>query len=150
MIRESEFRIPKNEVRVEILLLDGSQVDDYILFLNQNSPLHNGPETVEEFLNANADFIPVKNCRSNEYYLLNLQDVIYVVEKVECAESGYREICLHFRNQSQFTVRHFEQLPIFHSRPVDFFNGERFFLPFIHERRMLYVNKVNVLRISGI
>lgn len=150
MTSVSELRIPKNEIRVEIRLRNGAEVDDYFLYLNQCSPFHNGPETLDEFLNATLAFIPVRHAASSELMLFNLSSILFVHEKEPCEESGEKTICLQFCNQLELEVKHFELLPAFHSRPIDFFNLAQPFLTFLHGGRKVYVNKSNVSRVNGL
>ncbi len=150
MIQDSELRIPKNEVRVEIQLLGGGDAEDYFVYLNQCSPFHSGPESLDEYLAAADSFIPVRCAADQRPLLLNLAEVLFVREKEPCEEAGERAIRLHFRGGLDLEVKHFELLPAFHARPIDFFNSPHAFLPFLQGGRKLYIRKANVASISGI
>jgi hypothetical protein len=150
VIPDSELRIPKNEVRVEIRLSDGGESEDFFFFLNQCSPFHHGPETLDEFLNACRGFIPVRHAARQEALLLNMNDILFVHEKEPCEESGERTIRLQFHGLVEMEVRHFEMQPLFHARPIDFFNSAPAFLSFLHGGRKIYINKSHVAKVSGI
>ena len=61
-VSESPYRTPTRAFVVEIGL-DGDRCENVTLFLSTLSETHAGPETLDEALNHERDFLPV---RSNE------------------------------------------------------------------------------------
>ncbi|MEI6614163.1 MAG: hypothetical protein WCL37_04640 [Chrysiogenales bacterium] len=144
-----DLKIPKIEVLVDIMFIDREQVaEEFYLYLNHFSPLHKGEQTLEEFINSDQLFIPAKKSLNREFQILNNQSIIYIKEKNRAEESPGASIRIHLRNSQDIEIKLFELLPDFHSRPIDFFNNPRTFLPFIHDRARIYINKNHILRAS--
>jgi hypothetical protein len=142
-----DLKIPKIEVLVDIMLIEPEQAaEEFYLYLNHFSPLHKGEQTLEEFINSDQLFIPVIKSLDREFQILNNQNIIYIKEKNMAEESPGASIHIFLRNGQDFEVKIFEPLPDFHSRPIDFFNTPRTFLPFIQEQIKIYINKHHILR----
>jgi len=76
MATEDEIRVPILPLEVDFTVSDGSRLETTI-FLAPNSPRHDGPETLDEFLNAARSFLPV---RSGGSFLLLGSDAILVAK----------------------------------------------------------------------
>lgn len=145
------LKIPKIEVKVDIVMIDGmSKTEECSLFLNQHSQFHRGSETLEEFLNSEQLFIPVKRTITGKFFILNTDALIWVREKTKAEEKGEKVMFVHFSGQNSLEVRNFQILPESHSRTVDIFNTANVFLPFLHENCKVYINKTKILRIMEI
>jgi hypothetical protein len=142
-----DLKIPKIEILVEILFIDREQtVEEYFLYLDHFSPQHKGQQTLEELLNSDMVFIPAKKSFNREFQILNSQSIIYVKEKDAAEEPPGASMRVYLRNGLDAEVKLFEPLPDFHSRPIDFINTPRTFLPFILERTKIYINRNHLLR----
>ena len=76
MSDEDEIRVPILPLEVDFTVSDGSRLEGTV-FLAPNSPRHDGPETLDEFLNAARSFLPV---RSGGSFLLLGSDSILVAK----------------------------------------------------------------------
>lgn len=56
---DDDIRVPTVPVEVEFLLTDGARIRGTI-HLSSTSPFHDGPETLDEFFNADRRFLPVR------------------------------------------------------------------------------------------
>jgi hypothetical protein len=144
-----DLKIPKIEVLVNIMFVDrGQTIEEFFLYLNHFSPLHKGEQTLEEFINADPLFIPAKRSQDREFQILNTRSIVYIKEKSMAAEFPGAAIRVFLGNGQDMFIKLFEPLPDFHSRPIDFLNDPRAFLPFIHEQSKMYLNKNHIVRAS--
>lgn len=142
-----DFKIPKNEILVDIMFADRGQAsEEFYLYLDQFSPLHKGEQTLEEFINADQFFIPAKKYPGREFQILNFQNIIFVEEKSMAEESPHTSLWATLSNGREYEIKLFEALPDFHSRTIDFFNMPRTFLPFIHGQTKIHINRNHILR----
>jgi hypothetical protein len=139
--------IPKIEILVDIMFIDrGQAAEEFFLYLNHFSPLHKGEQTLEEFLNSDQLFIPAKRSQDREFQILNTQSIIYIREKSMAEELPGASIRVFLRNGQDSEIKMFEPLPDSYSRPIDFFNTPRTFLPFIQNQIKIYINKNHIMR----
>ncbi len=137
--------IPKTEVLVDVLQAD-RECEGFYLFLNQVSPLHNGPQTLEEFLNSQQSFIPAKRALDGGFQILNGRNIVYVKEKERVCEQALMLIRVELRNQETLLVGPYEPLPAANARPIDYLNSPPAFLAFIQGQTRIYINKNHILR----
>ena len=68
-VSESPYRALTRAVEVEIAL-DGDRYETVSLFLSTLSETHAGPETLDEALNHERDFIPVRSNETEQTFLI--------------------------------------------------------------------------------
>lgn len=137
--------IPKTAVLVDILQTD-RECEGFYLFLNQVSPLRNGPQTLEEFLNSQLLFMPAKRAIDGRFQILNGWNIIYVREKEAAGEQPLMLIQVELRNQETLVAGPYEPMPAANARPIDFLNSPNVFLAFIQGQTRIYINKNHILR----
>jgi len=137
--------IPKTAVLVDILQAD-RDCEEFYLFLNQVSPLRNGPQTLEEFLNSQQLFIPAKRALDGRFQIVNGRNIIYIREKEPVGEQPLMLIQVELRNQETLLVGPYEPMPAANARPIDFLNSPHVFLAFIQGQTRIYINKNHILR----
>ena len=80
---DSPYEALTHPVEARVALSTG-QVEEVILFLGSRAPSHAGPETLDEFLNHERPFLPVKSKTTEQSFLVNRQ----LVQRVEVDESA--------------------------------------------------------------
>ncbi len=145
-----DLRIPKREVVVDFRSVEHSgESSGARFFLNLSSPLHSGPQTVEEFLAEGVRFIPVR-LSGGQSVLLNLQRVTWVRETEPLPAAEGTPLALILADQSVLRVHFLGELPMFHARPVDYFNDATPFLCFFEQGRKIHVHRHWIARVEGI
>jgi len=145
-----DYKIPKIEVKVEILIDHGQAKlpEAYLLFLNEFSRYRKGQETVFEFLNKKKKFIPLKYSGTNEFLVMNLDEIIFVRETSLMEVEADQKVILFLKNHVQLEVDHFNPLPDSHSRILDYLNQESQFILFAHNGHKLFVNKHKIITLK--
>lgn len=148
-----DYKIPKLEVKVDILIDDGSEErplpKEYTLFLNEVSRYRKGPETVYEFLNKHKQFVPLKESGSGDFMALNLDDVVFVREREsDDALSDQKEVTLFFRRNLHLEAGYMSPLPDSQSRLLDYLNQESQFILFTQGGQKMFVNKNLILKVK--
>jgi len=145
-----DLRIPKGEVIVDCRLTEPSEeICGVRLFLNLSSPHHAGPQTIGEYLAEGTRFVPVRT-ENERPLLLNLQRVMWVRERARETPPPGIPLCLVFADRTEMRVELSEELPEFHARPIDFFNGPSPFLCFFQDGRRFHVHRRWIARVEGI
>jgi len=144
------YKIPKIEAKVGVLLdeKDVPEVEEYILFLDQFSRYRKGKETIFEFLNKKKpnQFIPLKHCRTGEFVILNLDDIVYLEEREKTITQSHQKVDLILRNTTRLEVDHFNPLPDSQSRVLDYLNQEIQFILFYRNEHKVFINKRKIIR----
>jgi hypothetical protein len=147
-----DYIIPKIEVKVDMLIdaETSSAIEEYILFLDEFSRYRRGKETIYEFLNKRKEkeFIPIKSCKNGEFFLLKLDDIIFVKEKEKSGQQSLQEIVFTLRNNIQLEVGHINPLPESQSRVLDYLNQEVRFIVFYHDERKIFINKNKIIKVK--
>lgn len=147
-----DYIIPKIEVKVDIMIDDETnpRVEEHVLFLDEFSRYRKGRETIYEFLNQKKEkeFIPLKNCNSGEFFLLKLDDIVFVKEKERFNSQTFQEIVFTLRNNVRMEVGHFNPLPESQSRVLDYLNQEVLFIMFSHDERKIFINKNKIIKVK--
>jgi len=148
-MEEQNYKIPKQEVAVEILFDDNSgKFQPYIIFLNEFSEYRRGEETIEEFLRRNVDFFPVKEPDTGKTSIINKAEIICLNEAKTVGPKDGQPFSLILRNKFKLQVTHIAELPQFRSRVQDYLNNDLQFLTFGFKGTRLYVNKSKISRIT--
>lgn len=147
---DTDYKIPKIETKVEILVDQKNQKSEkYILFLNEYSRYQKGQETLYEFLNKGRDFIPLKNPANREFFILNINDILYLKEQKKSQEpQSLKKVILYLKNNVELELNHFKPLPDSQSRVLDYLNGKNQFVVFIQKDRKIFVNKKKILKVK--
>jgi hypothetical protein len=145
-----DYKIPKVEVSAYIALDNGLtfEQDEYVIFLDQFSRYRKAEQSIYEFLNSKNGFIPLKNCVTGEFLIVNINDVVYVKEKEKFIAQYERKIKLQLENNFLLEVDHINPLPDSHSRVLDYLNQETDFLLFYYDERKIFINKKKILRVK--
>jgi hypothetical protein len=147
----TDFKIPKVQVNVEILIDNGlttGEAEEYTIFLSEYSRYRKGKETTFEFLNKKKDFIPLKKVSTGEIEILRAGEIIYVKEKTKSQSASQQYVTLFFRNNLRLEVGHVNPLPDSHSRVLDYLNQESRFLLFYSNEQKLFVNKSKIAKVK--
>ncbi len=145
-----DYKIPKVEVKVDIVIDDkkNPNEEEYILYLNEYSRYRKGQETLFEFLNKKQEFIPVKRCINEEFFILNSDDIIYIKEKEKSTAQVQRKIVLYLKNNFHMELDHINPLPDSQSRVLDYLNQETHFLLFYWNDLKIFINKSKILKVK--
>jgi hypothetical protein len=140
------LKIPKKEVVVE-LLSDASESDfkRYSLYINMQSPLHSGEETIDEYLNSEVLFLPANENDTNKFVILNKHHILIIKTDSPTEITTNKTLTIALQNNSNYIVAINTPLPAFHSRPVDFMNSAQTFLQFSENGRVIFFNKNKIL-----
>jgi len=149
---KTNYIIPKIEEKVDIMLDDETnpRVEEYVLFLSEFSRYRKGKETIYEFLNKKKEneFIPLKNCKTGEFFLLKLNDIVFVKEKARYRHQSFQEMVFTLRNNIQLEVGQINPLPASRSRVLDYLNQEALFVMFYQDERKIFINKNKIIRVK--
>lgn len=142
----SDLKIPKQEVPVEILLIEQDTFRKCTFFLSRMSATHHGEETVSEFLNSEHPFVPAR-CEDDGVILLHLENVVAVRTEEESPETEGRKVHIGVRRGQMFDVQQVEPMPPGYDRTVDYLNLDRRFLGFREGNGMLYLHKHHMVQV---
>ncbi len=148
------MRIPIAPIQVEFTVSDGS-VFEGTIFLSLNSPLHDGPETLDEFFNSARSFLPV---RAKAGFLLLGSDSI-LIAKADAqapllsrlpgrAVGSVLLVRLRLDNGAEVEGTFASSLPPELSRASDAFNQSGTFLPIESSEAVFLVRKDRVIRVE--
>ena len=147
MKSDQDIKVSKTEKKVEVLFkTNQSETEECTLFLNQYSRFEKGEETLKEFLNNCERFIPVKTSNSNTCTIVNLNEVIYMLEKERTRLFAKKKVLLFLTDDIEIEVGHFNNLPDYHSRILDYLNKDEPFAPFLFKGVKIYINKEKIIR----
>src|SRR5690349_15309960 len=153
-MNDEEMRVPIAPIEVEFTVSDGS-VFEGTIFLSLNSPLHDGPETLDEFFNSPRSFLPV---RAKTGFLLLGADSILMAR----ADAGTPLLSrlpgravgsvflvrLRLENGAEVEGTLASNLPPELSRASDAFNHSETFLPIETSEAVFLVRKDRVTRVE--
>ncbi|MGH9441467.1 MAG: hypothetical protein ACRD16_04275, partial [Thermoanaerobaculia bacterium] len=154
MSDDDEIRVPILPLEVVFTVSDGSSFSATI-FLPPNSPHHDGPETLDEFLNAANPFIPV---RCDGAFLLLGSDSILVAKATPEAPllsrlpgrvtANVYLVRLHLENGGCVEGALSSNFPPESSRVSDAFNQSGKFVPIESSEAVYLVRKDRVTRVE--
>ena len=149
-VSESPYRTPTRPVVVEIAF-DGDRYETVSLFLSTLSETHAGPETLDEALNHERDFLPVRSNETEQTFLIRRR----AIRKVTVSDDVAAECRPHDEAFSRVDLVRLELsggetiegtlatvLPPQKPRLSDYFNsGTADFVPLAVEEGVTFVNR---------
>lgn len=145
----AELRVPTLPVQVTLILVNGRR-ETVMLYLAAGSPTHEGPESLEEFLNRVGAFLPVRLSTGDSAMIARdaLLEVVGARDTAPTAAVGLPNVDivrLQLREGPEIegVVRHVD--PDSRSRLSDHFNGPDRFFTVESGDEIHYVNKHHVL-----
>ena len=151
----SLYRLPTRPVEAKLILSDGKE-EEVTLFLAMVTEPRRAPESLDEFLNAFRQFIPVKSKDSGKCFLVN-RDSLKRVEVDENAPILSRTdansapcvdlIRIEMTDDVVLEGTLASSLPPEKIRTSDFFNMEEAFIPLEVDEGVTYVNKRYIAKV---
>ncbi len=146
-----DLKVHKFEIPVNILFSKSEDIEiKYVLYLNEYSKKHTGPEELEEYLNSKIDFIPSKKYNNSFFNLLNLKNILYIREEKKTKVQKKKQLIIHFEKDIEREVFMYENLPEDHSRSLDYFNHPENFLSFTCQETKIYINKYKIVSVEEV
>jgi hypothetical protein len=150
-VDSAELRVPTLPVQVTLVLVGGRR-ETVMLYLAAGSPTHDGPESLEEFLNRAGAFLPVR-LSSGDSAMLARDALLSVVAARDAAPTSGAgipnvdivRVQLREGPVIEGVVRHID--PDVSSRLSDHFNHTERFFAIEAGDEIHYVNKHHVLLI---
>ena len=151
MSAADQIRVPTVPVEAVILLADGAR-QEVCVFLANASPFHEGPETLDEFLNSARPFLPAR-AADGRAHLIGTHGILTVSvdPKVPMLSrlpgrvvSTIDFVTLHLRDGSRLEGTLLANLPSDLARVSDAFNAEGAFIPIETGGRVSYVQKTYI------
>ena len=143
-----DLKIPKIQKSVKILLINNIKKEqECSLFLSPSSPFHSGSETLEDLLNGEHKFLPVKIIDDKIINLVNIDKIVYVREINEVDVESYNKLIVFFPENLKLNVQICEMLPKTKARPLDYLNEEKNFLVFLYQQQKIYINKDYIIQV---
>jgi hypothetical protein len=147
-----ELRVPKREVPAEVAFasLPGS-LRWYLFYLNFYSPRRCGEESLAEHLNSGQSFFPLRDKESNEFFIVHIDQILYVREAVPEERKSGRPLGLHLQDGTVLMVSLSEPRHAWRSRPLDLLNDAERFVSFGQDdHTRIHVNKSHIARVEGL
>jgi len=145
----AELRVPTLPVQVTLVLVGGRR-ETVMLYLAAGSPTHDGPESLEEFLNRAGAFLPVRLSSGDSAMIARdaLLEVVAARDTAPTSGAGVPNVDIvrvQLREGSEIegVVRHVD--PDAGSRLSDHFNHLHRFFTVEAGDEIHYVNKHHVL-----
>jgi hypothetical protein len=150
------YRVPTLSVDVTLLLSDGRR-EEVSLFLSTLSPHHPGSETLDEFFNAERQFLPVRSRTRDRSFLVN-RDEVLLAEVPSDAPALFRTegwvsssvdfVRLELESGVAVEGTLAMALPSETPRISDFFNLKESFLVVELGDKMVYANKRRIISVA--
>ena len=150
-----DIRVPTLPLEVSIALADGRR-EDVTLFLSSTSPFHEGPETLDEFLEEHRRFIAVRP-RDGKSFLLGIDGILYLSAPSSApilsrlpgrVSSTINLVRVRLEEGDEIEGTLLANLPADLSRVSDAFNQPEAFIPIESGDRVVYVKKSRVTRVE--
>lgn len=145
------LQLPKVELKVGIAFRSGSESLHWgTVFLESSSPFHDGPETVENFLNRRKEqFFPFFDHQNNKFFQVNRKAIFFLYEPIVETERMIGAPAMVFLSDGgAHDVFQITDLPSDHSRLQDYMNLDREFLVFSKTEALLYFNRSHILKVT--
>jgi hypothetical protein len=151
---DEELQVPIAPYEVEFTISDGSRLEGTI-FLSLNSPLHDGPETLDEFFNSSRSFLPVRS--AGAFLLLGADSILLAKAPAEApllsrlpgrVVANVYLVRLRLDNGIELEGTLSSNLPPELSRASDAFNQPGNFLPIESSEAVYLVRKDRVTRVE--
>ena len=147
-----ELRVPKREMPAEVAFanLPGS-LRWYLFYLNFYSPRRCGEESLSEHLNSGQSFFPLRDKDSNEFFIVHVDQILYVREAAPEERKGGRPLGLHLQDGTVLIASLSEPRHAWRSRPLDLLNDAERFVSFGQDdHTRIHVNKRHIARVEGL
>ena len=142
------LKVPKRPVDLEVLFCNSNEFVPCRVFLSEMSRFQKGQEKLIEFLNTGRWFVPIE--RGGQINVVNLHFVAAFRAEADVEYTRLRDTRIVLHNEVTFDVAEFEPLPENRSRTIDFLNSEKQFLEFLEDGHILYINKLEIMRVVDI
>ena len=148
----NELRVPKREVMADVTFLyAGDQPQSCLFYLSFYSAHRSGEESLSEYLNSMHSFFPLRDKASGEFFIVHVNQVLYVREAPAAEMIGTRPLRLYLQNGAELKLHTSEPRHAWRSRPIDLLNDAERFVAFIGEdHARIHVNKRHIARVEGI
>jgi hypothetical protein len=148
----NDLCVPKREVLAEVCFTFAPQAPRaYRFYLSYYSPRRQGEESLLEHLNSGQDFIPLRHGKSEEFFIVHVDQILYVRETVAMEVKRGRPFQLLLDQGPVLRVSLPEPRRAWLARPIDQLNDADRFISFIQEdHTRLHVNKHHIARVGGL
>jgi hypothetical protein len=152
---DDTYRVPTVPVAVRLTLSIG-EAEEVLLFLSMYSESHSGPETLDEFLNRDRSFLPVRSKTTDRSFIVNRSAVVaaeagadapVLFRLEEAVASSIDLVQVQLSNGTSVEGTLLLSAPPEHARVSDFFNRKEIFLPLETGERVVYLNKQHVVSV---
>jgi hypothetical protein len=147
-----ELRVPKREVPAEVSFTFAPEVLHWCYFyLSYYSPRRQGEESLAEHLNSGQSFFPMRDRDSREFFIVHIDQILYVREAVLMEMKTGRKMNLHLDRGAVLRVSLLESRQAWYARPIDLLNDAERFIAFVQDdHARLHVNKGHIARVEGL
>jgi len=147
-----ELRIPKREVPAEVSFTFAPEGLRWCFFyLSFYSPRCRGEESMAEHLNSGQSFFPMRDRNSKEFFIVHVDQILYVREAVLLEMKTGRPLNLHLDRGAVLRASLLEHRQAWHARPIDLLNDAERFVAFIQDdHARIHVNKRHIARVEGL
>jgi hypothetical protein len=147
-----DLRIPKRELPTELCFTFAPQVLRWCCFyLSYYSPRRQGEESLPEHLNSGQSFFPVRDRDSLEFFIIHVDQILYVREAVVMELKPGRPFQLLLDQGPVLRVSQLEPRRAWQARPIDQLNDAERFITFVQDdHARLHVNKDHIARVGGL
>ncbi|MCX6555548.1 MAG: hypothetical protein NTZ12_11160 [Candidatus Aminicenantes bacterium] len=147
-----ELRVPKREVPAEISFTFAPETLCWCYFyLSFYSPRRNGEESLAEHLNSGQSFFPMRDKANKEFFIVHVDQILYVREAVLMEIKTGRPLNLHLDRGTMLRASLPESQRAWQARPIDMLNEAVRFMAFVQDdHTRLYVNKDHIARVEGL
>lgn len=148
------YRIPTRQCEATLVLAD--RREEVTIFLSPRSQMHPDGESVDEFLESDRAFVPVRGSEARDQ-LVNRETILCLEVDTDAPtflqreESGGGTLeMVRVELEGGAVVEGALRMlgPVQSRRVSDIFNGPQRFLPLEAGSRIIYVNKRRVVRVS--
>ncbi len=147
-MKEENYKVEKVKIIVDIMIDDGkNNIREYCIYLNKFSRLKKGRESIAELIDSKKFVIPVITEDTNEFLILNKNEIIYIREKEVTLIQNEKNIKLFIKDM-ELDVELIKTHKNARARVLDYFNTDTQFLQFVYNDSKIYVNKNKVYKIS--
>jgi hypothetical protein len=147
-----ELRVPKREVPAEISFTFAPETLRWCCFyLGFYSPRCHGEESLAEHLNSGLSFFPMRDKANKEFFIVHVDQILYVREAVLIELKTGRPLDLHMDRGPALRASLLESRQAWQARPIDMLNEAERFMAFVQDdHARLYVNKDHIARVEGL
>ncbi len=147
-----KLQIPKREVPAEVSFTFGPQGLRWCFFyLSFYSPRFHGEESLAEHLNSGESFFPMRDRESKEFFIVHVDQILYVREAVRMEMKTGHVLDLHLEHGALLQASLRESSQTWHARPLDQLNSTERFIAFVQDDHvLLHVNKGHIARVEGL